>query len=440
MPNRLVAVDDEFNLPPAVQTALSDKVRDDLNDLVVTAGDSADAAAASASTAANRASEATSAASNAIGAADTSEQIAEDLETLLDTWTVDTSDAAIDTLINNTESTTRETLDSLYEFNSAPLYAALANVPTFEEQAVSVPLSFGNITVTTEVPLYTALFASRIQQASMVAAASVLPSNSSYWAVRFIRYRDGVPTILARKSTEATASGGQAISAFNRWSYDLTEFSETGLLAGDVLTAKFQYVGSPDPIVRPTMTFRIAAADDVELPTPTVDVYDIFRRPNVGSLGTTTNDVTWDVSTNWGIVSNMAQNTGTALAALETNKSDCVITQRLNTVNDSSGSVGPVFRYSDDSNYWGIVGHTLFKRVGGTLDYMDSQWPHTASGDTVRVVLSGNSIRVLVDRGSTGVFDMVADESDSFNNDATMHGMRASGSGNHRVNIFEVTS
>lgn len=175
-------------------------------------------------------------------------------------------------------------------------------------------------------------------------------------------------------------------------------------------------------------------SDTLTAATPAiVPITDDFNRAdNSTTLGTAPTGQAWEVltsGTTFGISSNRASKTATGtdvegVAVLETGRSDVDISITVAAV---GGGLGPVFRATDAQNCWvvdGGNGHKLYKRVGGSFGTpLGTVATAAAVGDVVRVIASGNTISASVNGGTPLVV------TDSFNQTATKHGIRISGTG-----------
>lgn len=121
-------------------------------------------------------------------------------------------------------------------------------------------------------------------------------------------------------------------------------------------------------------------------------------------------------------------------------EADGTISLVFNNNNDTAGTTGVLFRYTDNNNYWMAVirgsqsDAILFKSVGGSLSNVGSFNLGTPPANTsflIEVVLAGDAIQVNVD--STPAIS----RTDAFNNTATLHGVRMGSSG-HRVDDLTV--
>lgn len=309
---------------------------------------------------------------------------------------------------------------------------------TVEELTQSLLVKHGEVAHNDEYAFYTALFPCRLDQISLVAAKSVTADSTNFWRVWITTYRNGVKTPVVNKHTGAVS--GEGITAFKGWAFDLNNFNPEAqiLNKGDVLTIRFEQGNSPEPLDTPVLTFRVVPVDSgvVPPPIPETFVLDTFNRADAGSLGTPDIGPAWDLSTNWEIVNGAAESTGVASARIETGHSDCTITAKI--LSHGSGSTGISFRSVDSNNEWGVTPSYAFKRVGGVLTNLATFTPSALTNDVMRVVLRGPDIEIWVDDGDTGVFVHAITYTDSFNQSATRHGLRASAAG-ARIDYFEVT-
>lgn len=163
-------------------------------------------------------------------------------------------------------------------------------------------------------------------------------------------------------------------------------------------------------------------------------ITDSFNRADsTSTMGSTDTGQTWTYqSGTWGITSNTAYPvtaSGQLTAVVESSVSDCTVQVTHSTAGSSPGLC---WRATDDNNYWLVAGLTAYKRVAGGFTSMGSTGG-IADGDVLSVVLSGAS-HVIKKNGST----VLTISSDSFNQTATKHGLRAQVN-NSRFDNFSVT-
>jgi hypothetical protein len=121
-------------------------------------------------------------------------------------------------------------------------------------------------------------------------------------------------------------------------------------------------------------------------------------------------------------------------------EADATISAVFNNNNDTAGTTGVLFRYSDNNNYWMAVirgsqsDAILFKAVDGSLSNVGSYNIPTSAANSnflIEVVTAGDGIQVDID--STPAISLT----DSFNNTATLHGVRM-GSAGHRIDDLSI--
>jgi hypothetical protein len=172
-------------------------------------------------------------------------------------------------------------------------------------------------------------------------------------------------------------------------------------------------------------------------------VYDSFTDSDSTALGSHTSErgSGWTVSSgSMSIVSNRARATATAVATIETNQADIILTAVIRASAISVNAWGINFRYTDDNNRWifnwNATTIELYKIVTGTPTLVDSaSKTFSINTDyTVQITCNGNSIVILTDGGSQ------VDASDGFNNTATKCSMRPfhAGAGNLDCDLFHV--
>lgn len=196
---------------------------------------------------------------------------------------------------------------------------------------------------------------------------------------------------------------------------------DTSITAGT--RAGFRYGGG-------SLTARF---DDFEVRQPAPRVWDSFNRTDSATLlGSTETGQAWTaLSGLWGISGNSAyevNNTGQAITVVETGVSDCTVSATLLAIQDT----GLCFRVTDNDNNFVTNPSGLFRKQFGAYTHIGS-FPSINSGDRLAVVLSGSTITVKVN--GTAVLSVT----DTFNQTATKHGLRAHNSPLARFDDFEVT-
>lgn len=154
---------------------------------------------------------------------------------------------------------------------------------------------------------------------------------------------------------------------------------------------------------------------------------DSFNRVDNGStLGNSETGQPWLVSLNpWGVINNKAYATGssTEYAYFDTGKSNVEITLKITF----SQSEGIAFRFTDAINNLFVriaSGElSLYKIVAGTSTKMATYPFATNVGQeyTLKIICINNSIKVYLN----GI--LVLSPNESFNQNATKHGVRSSG-------------
>lgn len=166
-------------------------------------------------------------------------------------------------------------------------------------------------------------------------------------------------------------------------------------------------------------------------------ITDSFNRADsTTTMGSTDTGQTWlPNSGTWGITGNLAylpsaaggQNT----TVVESSVSDCTVQLTLTTFDDCGACV----RSTDDANNFICNNANLFKRVTGSFTSLGAFSSGFTDGNVQAVVLSGTSI--IVKQNGTSVLSVT----ESFNQTATQHGLRANTAGTSaaRFNDFSVT-
>jgi lysophospholipase L1-like esterase len=161
---------------------------------------------------------------------------------------------------------------------------------------------------------------------------------------------------------------------------------------------------------------------------------DFTRADNATTLGSTPDGRSWEVlspGSVFGISSNAARRYAVgsnieSVVAVDAGRSDVDVSVTLAVV--GSGGGGPIFRATDEGNYWLIdfnaSGAKLYKRVNNVFSLMGtvSSANPLVAGTVARIVASGSTISASINGGTATVV------TDSFNQSATKHGIRISGS------------
>lgn len=170
-----------------------------------------------------------------------------------------------------------------------------------------------------------------------------------------------------------------------------------------------------------------------------VAVYDSFDRADSSTtLGTADTGQVWATvidtgspgTTGWGIISNTAYMPSGAfqnLAYVDSGLSDCTVEV---TMVNAAGDAGVCFRVVNGSNNFVSTSNALFVRVSGSFTNLGS-WGYVA-GDTIKVVLSGSSIKCY----TNGVEQLSVTNTN--HQSATNHGMRRNGGFAVRWDDFRV--
>lgn len=315
-----------------------------------------------------------------------------------------------------------------------------ASIPTLEDLASTAVIP-SDVSTTTTRAVYVAPNPRRLDQIAFSFSGAVAASDTNYWTVTLKRYRAGVSYSMAVKTTKAT--GGQAIGAYTEWSFDLVPLGNQYFAKGDVFAVTFTPTGSPAALGAPCVTFRPYPGN---APAPIVyAVTDDFARAD-GALGVAPTGQSWVVpSGTVTLVSGAAQTSagaGTHIAYVESTISNCTVEAKIPT---GSSTAGLLVRYSDASNYfrftmgyaYKVVAGSAFGTVaGGTGYYSGGAF---LAGDTMRIVMAGDSLKVYRQTGSVGAFTLAYDGVDSFNQTATKHGFTNRGTGADRFDDFAIS-
>jgi hypothetical protein len=201
-------------------------------------------------------------------------------------------------------------------------------------------------------------------------------------------------------------------------------FTDTGLSNGTpvsyVATAKNAYGAVTSSVVT------------VSPAVPTLHIVDSFDRADSSNLGSADSGQPWITggTDGFGVLANaaargattVAGTTADSLAVIATDAADIdlsIVVAALST----TGGLGPIWRFSDASNYWLIdalpnATAKLYKKVAGTFSSVADLGVTLVAGDTLRVVTAGPTHTVYVNATQR------AAASDGFNGTATSHGMR----------------
>lgn len=135
-----------------------------------------------------------------------------------------------------------------------PIGDALAGAASVEDLTGSMAL--GSISVTTTYLLSVAMTDMRVS-AFAIAAAPITASDTNYWTVQLVRFRQGVRADLAQRTTRVAAPNG-GVASGTAWTMDLIAFDPDNqrLRKDDVLAAVFTPAGTPDPWVSAICTWR----------------------------------------------------------------------------------------------------------------------------------------------------------------------------------------
>lgn len=165
---------------------------------------------------------------------------------------------------------------------------------------------------------------------------------------------------------------------------------------------------------------------------------DSFTRvDNASSLGTADTGQVWaypSVTKPFALTSNAAVpqpgTGGRRFAVIDAGVADCTIEVKMATYADASAGI--VARLTDTSNFYRFQNSRGYKAAtaGGAFQAIgagSAAYSATfVAGDTMRVVMAGDTFTVQRQTGSTGAFVTVWTGSDAHNNTATRHGIQSS--------------
>jgi hypothetical protein len=174
-------------------------------------------------------------------------------------------------------------------------------------------------------------------------------------------------------------------------------------------------------------------------------VSDDFTRTSTTSLGNADTGQGWSaLGGTWGtdgssayVVANAADSEN--IAVIDSTKSDCNVEVTFPVINKGGTGSRIVFRATDATNHWMVQAEAssyhLWYKSGGYND-RGTFGTTPANNDTLKVVLSGNSITIFVN----GVQQKTL--TDAFNNTATKHGIGIYGGagGTYTFDKFKVIS
>jgi hypothetical protein len=116
-------------------------------------------------------------------------------------------------------------------------------IPTLEELQDSARV--GDVSATGTYLLGVANLDMRVGALSLAATGAITASDTNYWDVALLRYRDGAAATIATKST-TTVAPDEGVAAGTAWTFDLIAFdSDQYLHKGDVLAVTFTKNGAP---------------------------------------------------------------------------------------------------------------------------------------------------------------------------------------------------
>jgi hypothetical protein len=173
-------------------------------------------------------------------------------------------------------------------------------------------------------------------------------------------------------------------------------------------------------------------------------VSDVFTRTSATTLGNADTGQAWTVlGGTWGtngneayVVTNAADSENAAV--IDSAHSDCSVEVTFPVIQKGGTGSRLIFRATDTSNYWMIQAESgsyhLWYKSGGYND-RGTFGATPANNDTLKVVLSGNSITIFVNGTQQKTL------TDAFNNTATKHGFGIYGPGSsYTFDNFKVTN
>lgn len=317
---------------------------------------------------------------------------------------------------------------------------------TIEEVSNSVILDPVSISATRIIPVYTAFYTSVINQISLCFGASVAASDTDYWTVELYRYRNGSRRPIATKTTKTVSSGGEGITAFVDWNFDLVALNFNNFVKGDILVVKVIPTGAPAALANPVITLRAQPSD--ALADASVDiVVDTFTRADSAvSLGTSETGQPWvQVNNVYGISSGQVYSpnaTQNERWVIDTGYSDCTVEVKIAAI-AAGGSLGLCLRMAAD----GLTGFNLnqtniFQYTSPSTNTSLGTFSQTfVAGDTMRVKMEGQIITVYRQAGSVGDFVQVLQINSTWNQNETRHGLRSTSNAGlaNRMDNFKVT-
>ena len=388
----------------------------------------AEAAAASAAAAAASATDADSSET----AAEAAQTAAEAAQTAADAsaTAADASATTSGTSATNAATSADEAAASADEA-AASVAQLLEQTPSLEEIVVSVHIG-QTISAALEVPVHVAPYTLEAASLALATVTTVAASDTNYWTVTVKRRTNGVVFTLATKTTKVT--GGEAITSWRAWDFDVIPISTNVLLPGDTLTVTFTPTGSPTSIVNPTLTLVPSPAEGSGDPHvgDVLVASDTFNRADNVNLGNADLGGAWAENLgNWSIVSNEIKHINVhGTAVLDLGYPDIRVQAKI-TAFGTAGSSGLVVRADGSGgNYYALVinfatpGIYRYASTSGTL-LLGTVAP--AVGDTIALEVIGNQLYAYLDAGTTGVFTEIGRTTDNTYATQTKVGFRASG-------------
>jgi hypothetical protein len=185
-------------------------------------------------------------------------------------------------------------------------------------------------------------------------------------------------------------------------------------------------------------------------PAATTVVSDTFTRADTTSgLGVATSGQTWTVVTgSWGISSNEAYSPshfGNERAIIDAGYSDVTITAKITAAPASHdpGLLGRVVTNATGPNFatgLQVLATSIWSFNSAGLGTQVGSWTTGfAAGDTVRLILAGSAVTVLIDYGTIGTFVQKTTITDTTNQTATKHGLRMGGNSTGALRIDNFT-
>ncbi|RYG90120.1 MAG: hypothetical protein EON59_00640 [Alphaproteobacteria bacterium] len=254
-----------------------------------------------------------------------------------------------------------------------------------------------------------------------------------------VRFQQGAETVtvagelLATLGAEPLAySASVSVNGLEKpstsYTIDGVDFSLAGLAVSDVVIIKYAYA---EDVAAPSTIWSQPVIYD-----------DCNRADSTTTPGSADSGAAWIVASGvWGISGNKlyrVSGTGTNNVIFQNpGKADVILQAKFDVVTASSGLM---LRATDISNGFTTNATGLFRREAGSNIDRGTFSQTFVSGDSMRIRAVGDTIKVYRQAASTGAWVNVLTATDSFNNTATLHGVRVSSTlaSDARFDVFRI--